>query len=304
MLLHTLKLSLHSFSLKIKLIIRNPKAIIDWSIGVEYNNISDIVLGEGVRIHKGTVLTARNNSSREQGLLKIGRNTYIGENNIIRASGGVKIGDNCLISNNVVIVSENHGTKLGIPITKQSSATKKGVTAEKAQQLMETDYMFYACLMCKCGDADGAVSGACHSTGNTIRPALQLDLNKVTFDSTTNTFTVEETASYSVTVTAGSNMTKTETSGEAEQTGLTGAMTDVVYTANEGYYFPENYSVTAVNGISVTRDSYTQITVSGTPTADATIALTAPTEKSKEATPTATFQGDYADGNIHGDGRV
>ena len=28
--------------------------------------------------------------------------------------------------------------------------------------------------LCKCGDADGAVSGACHSTGNTIRPALQL----------------------------------------------------------------------------------------------------------------------------------
>ena len=54
------------------------------------------------------------------------------------------------------------------------SAKKKGITPEKAQQLMETDYMYYACLMCKCGDADGAVSGACHSTGNTIRPALQL----------------------------------------------------------------------------------------------------------------------------------
>ncbi|MBQ4271021.1 MAG: hypothetical protein II718_04295, partial [Clostridiales bacterium] len=53
-------------------------------------------------------------------------------------------------------------------------AQKKGITPEKAQQLMETDYMYYACLMCKCGDADGAVSGACHSTGNTIRPALQL----------------------------------------------------------------------------------------------------------------------------------
>ncbi|MDO4621105.1 MAG: phosphotransacetylase, partial [Lachnospiraceae bacterium] len=39
---------------------------------------------------------------------------------------------------------------------------------------MEKDYMYYACLMCKCGDADGVVSGACHSTGNTIRPALQL----------------------------------------------------------------------------------------------------------------------------------
>lgn len=54
------------------------------------------------------------------------------------------------------------------------AAKKKGITPEKAKQMMETDYMYYACLMCKCGDADGAVSGACHSTGNTIRPALQL----------------------------------------------------------------------------------------------------------------------------------
>ncbi|MBR3245793.1 MAG: phosphate acetyltransferase [Parasporobacterium sp.] len=50
----------------------------------------------------------------------------------------------------------------------------KGVTSESAKEQMEQDYMYYACLMCKCGDADGAVSGACHSTGNTIRPALQL----------------------------------------------------------------------------------------------------------------------------------
>ena len=51
---------------------------------------------------------------------------------------------------------------------------KKGVTYETAKEQMEKDYMYYACLMCKCGDADGVVSGACHSTGNTIRPALQL----------------------------------------------------------------------------------------------------------------------------------
>ena len=53
--------------------------------------------------------------------------------------------------------------------------SKKGVTPEIAKEQMEKDYMYYACLMCKCGDADGAVSGACHSTGNTIRPALQLE---------------------------------------------------------------------------------------------------------------------------------
>ncbi len=93
-------------------------------------------------------------------------------------------------------------------------------------------------------------------------------------------------ASYSVTVTAGDHMTKTTDSGAASQTGVTEAIIDVVYTANEGYYFPENYSVTPVNGISVTRNTYTQITVYGTPTADASITLTAPTAKTKPAAPT------------------
>ena len=36
---------------------------------------------------------------------------------------------------------------------------KKGVTPEVAKEQMEKDYMYYACLMCKCGDADGSVSG-------------------------------------------------------------------------------------------------------------------------------------------------
>ena len=98
---------------------------------------------------------------------------------------------------------------------------------------------------------------------------------------------VTPATSYSVTITAGDNITKTTGSGDAEQTGLTGAMTDVVYTANDGYYFPTDYSVEAVNGISVTRNSYTQITVSGTPTDNATITLTAPTAKTTPDAPTA-----------------
>ncbi len=68
---------------------------------------------------------------------------------------------------------------------------KKGVTAEMAQKQMEEDYMYYACLMCKCGDADGAVSGACHSTGNTIRPALQLLKTKPGISSVSGFFLME-----------------------------------------------------------------------------------------------------------------
>ena len=68
---------------------------------------------------------------------------------------------------------------------------KKGVTPEMAKEQMEKDYMYYACLMCKCGDADGVVSGACHSTGNTIRPALQLLKTKPGIHSVSGFFLME-----------------------------------------------------------------------------------------------------------------
>lgn len=68
---------------------------------------------------------------------------------------------------------------------------KKGVTPESAKAQMEKDYMYYACLMCKCGDADGVVSGACHSTGNTIRPALQLLKTKPGVHSVSGFFVIE-----------------------------------------------------------------------------------------------------------------
>lgn len=50
----------------------------------------------------------------------------------------------------------------------------KGMTKEDATKLLMTEYMFYACVMVKAGDADGVVSGACHSTANTLKPALQI----------------------------------------------------------------------------------------------------------------------------------
>ncbi|MDO4939840.1 MAG: phosphate acetyltransferase [Lachnospiraceae bacterium] len=50
----------------------------------------------------------------------------------------------------------------------------KGMTHEEARKIMLSDYAYYGCLMIKAGDADGMVSGACHSTANTLRPCLQL----------------------------------------------------------------------------------------------------------------------------------
>ena len=50
----------------------------------------------------------------------------------------------------------------------------KGMTYEEAKKLLLEDYMYYACMLVKDGYADGVVSGACHSTSNTLRPALQI----------------------------------------------------------------------------------------------------------------------------------
>lgn len=50
----------------------------------------------------------------------------------------------------------------------------KGMTYEEAKRLLVEDYMYYACMLVKTGKADGVVSGACHSTANTLRPALQI----------------------------------------------------------------------------------------------------------------------------------
>ena len=49
----------------------------------------------------------------------------------------------------------------------------KGMTEEKARELMK-DSTHFAMMMVKSGEVDGLVSGAAHSTADTLRPALQI----------------------------------------------------------------------------------------------------------------------------------
>ena len=51
---------------------------------------------------------------------------------------------------------------------------KKGMTIEKARETLLADKTTFGVMMLKENDADGLVSGACHSTANTLRPALQI----------------------------------------------------------------------------------------------------------------------------------
>ena len=134
------------------------------------------------------------------------------------------------------------------------------------------------------------VDGAAWTTGT---PDVYDDYSLVGVSSPEYTVTSPSATTYTVTVTAGANMT---TTGSATQNVNIGdAMTEIIYTAADGYYFPTDYTVAAVNGITVTRIDFTKIKVSGTPTAEANITLTAPTAKTKEATPTAVFTANGTD---------
>ena len=50
---------------------------------------------------------------------------------------------------------------------------KKGMTLEQAQEKV-LDPLYFGCLIIKSGDADGQISGALSTTGETLRPALQI----------------------------------------------------------------------------------------------------------------------------------
>ncbi|MBP1588776.1 MAG: phosphate acetyltransferase [Kiritimatiellae bacterium] len=51
---------------------------------------------------------------------------------------------------------------------------KKGMTFEAARELVLGDRLHYGIMMVKAGDADGLVSGACHTSADMLRPALQV----------------------------------------------------------------------------------------------------------------------------------
>lgn len=73
------------------------------------------------------------------------------------------------------VIDPNTAAELPAYIEKLVELRKaKGMTEEEAKRLLTTDYMYYACMMVKMGAADGVVSGACHSTANTLRPSLQI----------------------------------------------------------------------------------------------------------------------------------
>jgi len=50
----------------------------------------------------------------------------------------------------------------------------KGMTPEKAREILINDPLTFGVMMVKANDADGMVAGACHATADVLRPSLQI----------------------------------------------------------------------------------------------------------------------------------
>ena len=120
-----------------------------------------IVLCEG---EDSRVVKAAQDATRE-GIAKI---VLIGDEDAIKAANPD------IDLTGVTIVNNLTSERLPEYIAKLCELRKsKGMTEEQASALLK-DGTYFGAMMLKMGEVDGLVSGACHSTANTLRPGLQI----------------------------------------------------------------------------------------------------------------------------------
>ena len=250
----------------------------------------------------------------------------------ISTSGPVKISDTTITGNTATKLEKWGGGGLNARIIPKSSNSngwvfelsgKMNITGNKAEGVDNNLYFPEGTAGTMLPSVNGLTEGTTIGVTTEVKPLNNGVISPVyiTGDAgNKNYFTSDESyevkldtdknqlyiiaESSAVTVTLGENMAA---SGDLKQTVLKNSpIADVTITAAEGYYFPGDYAANlSKDGITVTRDSLTQITVSGTPTKDVTLTLPAATAKTTPAAPSG-LQGvapstwDAADGKISG----
>lgn len=82
------------------------------------------------------------------------------------------------LDENITVINPNTSEKYEVYVNELYNLRKqKGMTYENAQKLI-LDNVYFATMMVKLDEADGMVSGAVHSTSDTLRPALQIIKSK------------------------------------------------------------------------------------------------------------------------------
>ena len=222
----------------------------------------------------------------------------------INASGPVKISDTTITGNTATTLAKYAGGGLNARIIPQSRynngwvfelSGKMNITGNNAEGVVNNLYFPEVTAGTMLPAVTGLTAGSTIGVTTEIKPLKDdgtIAPVYITGDATSKGyFTSDEgyevkldtdknqlyiiAESSTVTVTLGDNMTRT--SGDLKQMVLKNSpIAAVTITAADGYYFPEDYAANlSKDGITVTRDSLTQITVSGTPTAE-DVTLTPP----------------------------
>lgn len=133
-------------------------------------SVKNIVLPEST---DKRVLEAANEVSKEKiaNIILVGNKEEIinacKENNIV-------LDNNIKIVDNIIVKTEEEKKRKENYINELYNLRKhKGMTLEKAEEILK-DNVYFATMMVKLKEADGMVSGAIHSTADTLRPALQI----------------------------------------------------------------------------------------------------------------------------------
>lgn len=135
----------------------NDRRILEASVIINSNNIADIIL--------------------------IGNKDEI-LNNVSRF--GI-----CNFNDEITIIDPNNYEKTNDYATMLYELRKeKGMSIDEALSLVK-DYIYFATMMIKSGDADGMVCGAAHSTSDTLRPALQIIKSKKDINTVSAFFLME-----------------------------------------------------------------------------------------------------------------
>ncbi len=135
------------------------------------------MIKDRARLDKKTIVLPESNDKRT--LLAAAKIMEEGIANIIMIGDEEKIMDGAgwleVDLSGVKVVNPKNTDKLEEYVELLYETRKaKGMTVEKARETLLTDYLTFGIVMVKANDADGMVAGACHSTADTLRPALQI----------------------------------------------------------------------------------------------------------------------------------
>ena len=135
------------------------------------------IMKEKARSDKKTIVLPETNDKRT--LIAASKIIQEGIANIIMVGNEEKILDGAgwleVDLDGVTIIDPERTEKLdGYVNLLYETRKNKGMTLEKAREILLSDYLTFGVIMVKANDADGMVAGACHATADTLRPALQI----------------------------------------------------------------------------------------------------------------------------------